>query len=233
MKKILIVEDEKHMLNLLRIHLDPLYLISEAKDGAKALELIRKSSYDLIILDIMLPYINGWDICETIRKNNNTPILMLTARSDINDRVKGLEKGADDYLVKPFDFDELKARVMALLRRSRISDNQSPIPPVITLYDDILRIHLENREVYVNNTLIELTEKEFDLLSKLASSPMRVFTREVLLDHIWEDHESRELRLVDTHIKNIRLKFKKVEKNLKIIQTVWGLGYKISGKEGA
>lgn len=227
MKKILIVEDEKYMLKLLSIHLGKEYRVVEAKDGAQALEYLKRQSYDLIILDIMLPYVDGWIICQKVREKDDTPILMLTARQELSDKVKGFEIGADDYLVKPFEFDELKARVKALLRRSeRINNKSQPDLHTLIYLNGLFQLNLESRQLFVNQQLVELTAKEFDLLAMLASSPARVYTRELLLDQIWELDESRDLRIVDTHIKNIRTKIKKVEKEIKLIQTVWGVGYK-------
>ena len=227
MKKILIVEDEKYMLKLLSIHLGKEYRVVEAKDGAQALEYLKGQSYDLIILDIMLPYVDGWTICQKVREKDDTPILMLTARQELSDKVKGFEIGADDYLVKPFEFDELKARVKALLRRSeRINNKSQPDLHTLIYLNGLFQLNLESRQLFVNQQLVELTAKEFDLLAMLASSPARVYTRELLLDQIWELDESRDLRIVDTHIKNIRTKIKKVEKEIKFIQTVWGVGYK-------
>ncbi|KAF4324931.1 hypothetical protein G195_001738 [Phytophthora kernoviae 00238/432] len=220
------------MVNLLRIHLDPIYNVTVAKDGAIALDILNSNTlFDLIILDIMLPFVNGWEICETVRTTQSTPILMLTARSEVSDRVRGLELGADDYLIKPFDFEELVARVKALIRRSELVGQEHSENQIITLYNQLLRIQVNSREVFISNQRVELTGKEFELLSKLASAPTRVFTRDVLLDHIWEDYESRDLRLVDTHIKNIRLKLKQVAPSMTFIQTVWGVGYRMSNGE--
>ena len=219
MKKILIVEDEKYMLNLLSIHLGKEYRVVEAKDGAQALEYLKGQSYDLIILDIMLPYVDGWTICQKVRDKDDTPILMLTARQELSDKVKGFEIGADDYLVKPFEFEELKARVKALLRRSEQINNRSQ-PDLNTLIylNGLFQLNLESRQLLVNQQLVELTAKEYDLLAMLASSPARVYTRELLLDQIWEIDESRDLRIVDTHIKNIRTKIKRVEKEINLFK---------------
>jgi DNA-binding response OmpR family regulator len=232
MKNILVVEDEQYMMNLLSIHLRNEYRIIEAKDGALALDYIKNHSYDLIILDIMLPYVNGWTLCEEIREQGDTPILMLTARAELADKVKGLELGADDYLVKPFEFEELKARVKALLRRSEHNKQSNQFDlHTISLLNGFFRLNRQTRQLKVNRQFVELTAKEFDLLSLLASSPSRVFTRDILLDQIWEDFESRDLRIVDTHIKNIRTKLKKAAKNIRFIQTVWGVGYTLNIKE--
>ncbi len=232
MKKILIVEDEMYMLNLLRIHLHQEYDVTEAKNGAIALEILNEHSYDLIILDIMLPYIDGWTLCKKVRERFDTPILMLTARNELSDRVKGLEIGGDDYLIKPFEFEELKARVKALLRRSeqRAAKEINP-SSIISLWDGKFKLHKDSRQLFINDQLVELTGKEFNLLHMLASSPSRVYTREMLLDHIWENFETRDLRVVDTHIKNIRTKMKQAERDIKFIQTVWGVGYRMSLKE--
>ncbi|MGG0177661.1 response regulator transcription factor [Gottfriedia acidiceleris] len=231
-KTILVVEDEMYMVNLLNIHLSNEYKVINAKDGAVALQYINESLYDLIILDIMLPYVDGWKLCEKIREKGGTPILMLTARTELSDKVRGLEIGADDYLVKPFEFDELKARVKALIRRSRQNKiSNSPETKEIILFEGMFRLDLESRQLYINSQFVELTAKEFNLLSLLASSSSRVFTRDVLLDQIWDDYEIRDLRIVDTHIKNIRIKMKKVEKDVKFIKTIWGVGYSLQLKE--
>lgn len=232
MKEILVVEDEVYMMNLLSIHLRNKYKVIEAKDGAIALELIKKHSYDLIILDIMLPYVDGWTLCKEIREKDDTPILMLTARTDLSDKVKGLEIGADDYLVKPFEFEELIARIKALLRRSEQNKIRNDHDPnEIILFNGLFHLDKKSRHLYVNQQFVELTAKEFDLLTLLASSPSRVFTREILLDSIWEVYDSKDLRTVDTHIKNIRNKLKNVASDTKFIQTIWGIGYTLDIKE--
>ncbi|OMP68306.1 response regulator transcription factor [Domibacillus epiphyticus] len=230
MKKILLVEDETYMLDLLKIHLSQEYQLFEAKDGAVAVTLIQEQSFDLVILDVMLPFVDGWTVCEKIREKDDTPILMLTARTEVGDRVKGLEIGADDYLVKPFDFEELVARVRALLRRSeqvrkRNEDQRTKFLNGRFIVDN------ESRQIMVNQHLIEFTAKEFDLLSLLASHPQRVFTRDILLDQIWDHDEVRDLRIVDTHIKNIRTKLKNAEANHPFIKTVWGVGYTLNIQE--
>ncbi|KGR89726.1 transcriptional regulator [Ureibacillus massiliensis 4400831 = CIP 108448 = CCUG 49529] len=229
MRDILIVEDEKYMLDLLIIHLRYEYNVYSAKDGAEALELIKKRHFDLIILDIMLPYVDGWTICEEIRKKHKTPILMLTARTELSDKVKGFEIGADDYLVKPFEFEELKARMKALFRRTdQIKNSHTLKENSISFSNGLFRMHLSSRKLYINNTLVELTTKEFDLLFILANSPNHIFTRDILLNQIWENHEDRDVRIVDTHIKNIRTKIKNVLREAKFINTIWGIGYQFT-----
>ncbi len=231
MKNILIVEDEEYMLDLLKIHLSDEYNITEAKDGQIALDYIENQVFDLVVLDIMLPHVDGWTVCERILKKGNTPIIMLTARSELYDKVKGLELGADDYLIKPFEFEELKARIKALLRRYDRIQKRDEDSNQITFLNGRFVIDNESRQLTVNNQVVELTAKEFSLLSLLSSQPQRVFTREILLDNIWEMYESRDLRTVDTHIKNIRIKLKKIDNEMNLIKTVWGIGYKLNIQE--
>ncbi|MDM8151297.1 response regulator transcription factor [Priestia megaterium] len=231
MKNILIVEDEEYMLDLLKIHLSNEYNITEAKDGQIALDYIENRVFDLVVLDIMLPYVDGWTVCERILSKGNTPIIMLTARSELYDKVKGLELGADDYLIKPFEFEELKARIKALLRRYDRIQKRDDGNNQITFLNGRFVIDNESRQLTVNNQGVELTAKEFSLLSLLTSQPQRVFTREILLDNIWEIYESRDLRTVDTHVKNIRTKLKKIDKEINLIKTVWGIGYKLNIQE--
>lgn len=227
MKRVLIIEDETYMVDLLSIHLSNQYELIIANDGVQALEYVEKQEFDLIILDIMLPYLDGWTVCRKIRESSVTPILMLTARNELSDKVKGLEIGADDYLVKPFEFEELKARIKALLRRSIVmKKNEDNIKINILSYSNgLFKLNLDSRELYINQYNVDLTAKEFDLLSLLASAPSRVFSREILLSQVWKDYEERDLRVVDSHIKNIRTKLKGYEKNQKFIRTVWGIGY--------
>lgn len=232
MNKILIVEDEPYMLNLLKIHLGKEFDITAAKDGQVALEYIQKHSFDLVVLDIMLPYISGWVLCEKIREKDDTPILMLTARTDLSDKVRGLELGADDYLVKPFEFEELKARIKALLRRYKNTKNAESHDACIFKYlNSSFIMDLECRQLIVNQQTVELTATEFDLLSLLVSNPSHVFTREILLDKIWDFNEDRDLRNVDSHIKNIRIKLRKAKSDTSFIQTVWGVGYRFNLQE--
>ncbi|WP_019153634.1 response regulator transcription factor [Robertmurraya massiliosenegalensis] len=229
MKKILIVEDETYMMDLLKIHLRTEYDILEAKDGQTAIDILQEKSFDAIILDVMLPYVSGWEVCKKIREHDaETPILMLTARSELSDKVMGLDMGADDYLVKPFEFEELKARIRALLRRYEHRKPESSEENKYVYFNGLFRIDLNSRQLFLDQQQIELTAKEFDLLSLLASNPNRVFTRELLLDKIWDFNEVRDLRNVDSHIKNIRIKLKKVIEDLTFIQTVWGVGYKFN-----
>ncbi|WP_332634865.1 response regulator transcription factor [Halalkalibacter flavus] len=226
-KTILIVDDEFQMRTLLSIYLkDEGFELSEASTGKEAITKIQNSpeQYDLIILDIMMPDLDGFEVCKIVREYSTIPILMLSARKALDDRVDGLNLGADDYLTKPFEPEELIARVKALLRR--VTTIEAKQDEVKLAFEDGLTIYYDNRSVYVNNELVELTAKEFELLYKLALNPQRVYTRDDLLYLIWGEDYVGAQRTVDSHIKNIRSKLYVAGlKNNRII-TVWGVGYK-------
>lgn len=221
-EKVLIVDDEWKMRNLIKINLLPNYSVDEASSGQEALEKHQNEKYQLIILDVMMPDMSGWTVCEKIREMDNTPILMLTALQDVKDKVHGLRIGADDYLVKPFDPEELLARVEALLRRSN-DYNQAEEESTVKVAG--LTINKTSRQVHINGEEIELTPKEFDLMHLLASNHKRVFTRDVLLDLIWDTNTVFDVRTVDTHVKNIREKCRRNGLPFNPIKTVWGVGY--------
>ncbi|TFB14108.1 response regulator transcription factor [Filobacillus milosensis] len=227
--RILIVDDEWNMRNLIKIYLSrEAFQLNEAKDGYEAIEMADQYAFDLVVLDVMLPDIDGWEVCSTIRKTSEIPILMLTARDDVKDRVLGLNIGADDYLIKPFAPEELVARVKALLRR-RKKDNREIDKLLITFND--LSIDYDSRETWVKGTRVELTPKEFDILYTVAHNPKTVFTRDILLDKIWYSEEFRDLRAVDTHVKNLREKVRKAGLSFNPVKTVWGVGYKFNRPE--
>jgi two-component system, OmpR family, response regulator ResD len=230
MAHVLVVDDEKNMRNLLRIYLSCERLeVTEAANGYEALELLKLHAYDLIILDIMMPGLDGWDVCRQIRENSQIPILMLTARSETKDKVQGLKLGADDYLVKPFDPEELAARVNALLRRANLSGPFIESTAVIRYFE--MSINPERREVTIGEQMVDLAPKEYDLLFYVASHPRKVLTRELLLDQIWSQDYMGDIRTVDTHVKNVREKLRKAGFTHNPIQTVWGVGYKFQGNE--
>ncbi|MFC4766995.1 response regulator transcription factor [Effusibacillus consociatus] len=232
MKKLhlLIVDDEWNMRNLLRIYLAKNgFEVTEAKNGKEALVLIDQRSFDLIILDVMMPDLDGWEVCAKIRETKKIPILMLTARTETKDKVYGLNLGADDYLVKPFEPEELIARVFALLRRSQLSESTGISTNVITHPE--MSIDPEGRQVMVHDKPVDLTPKEFDLLYLLTANPQRVFTREILLEKVWGQDYFGDVRTVDTHVKNIREKVRKADLSYVPIQTVWGVGYKFQGPD--
>jgi two-component system response regulator ResD len=228
--QILVVDDEWNMRNLLRIYLTKNgYEVTEAKNGLEALSLVEKRAFDVIILDVMMPEMDGLEVCGKIRETNQTPILMLTARSEIKDKVYGINIGADDYLVKPFEPEELIARVFALIRRSHLSETGAA--DMKTIKQGNLTIDPEGRQVLVQEQPVDFTPKEFDLLHLFADQSKRAFSRESLLEQIWGADYYGDIRTVDTHIKNIRDKVRKAGLSFNPIQTVWGVGYKFQGPE--
>jgi len=228
MKKlqVLIVDDEWNMRSLLRIYLSKEgFATQEASTGHEALTMVREHSFDMILLDVMMPDMDGWQVCKGIRETDSIPILMLTARSETKDKVHGLGIGADDYLTKPFEPEELLARIHSLLRRS--TGTLQPIPQERSVLNfPSLMIYPESREVHIQDTVVEFTLKEFDLLSALAQNRQRAFTREELVIRLWGNDYGGETRVIDTHIKNIREKLNSAGLPYSPIQTVWGLGYK-------
>ncbi|WP_310828749.1 response regulator transcription factor [Paenibacillus pedocola] len=223
--QVLIVDDEWNMRNLIRIYLmKEGFRIQEAATGQEALSMIKKHSFDIVLLDVMMPDMDGWQVCKEVRETETVPILMLTARSETKDKIHGLGVGADDYLTKPFEPEELLARIYSLIRRSTISKSVQPQQwvmefPQITIFPDA-------REVRIQDTSVDFTQKEFDLLVVLAQSWQRAYTREELVERIWGHEYEGEVRVVDTHIKNIREKLQKAGMSYNPIQTVWGVGYK-------
>jgi two-component system response regulator ResD len=217
--KILIIDDEKEMRELIRLYLSAEgFTCIEAKDGEEGLELLRTTHVDLILLDIMMPRLDGYRFCMKVREQSQIPIIFLTARSDEWDRVYGLKIGADDYIVKPFSPNEVVARVQAVLRRTKTMET-SPY-----LHIGPIEIDERGRKVLVHGQPVILTLKEFELLVLLAKHRGQVFTREQLLDRVWGIHYVGSTRTVDTHIKTLRIKLGEAGN---IIQTVWGVGYKI------
>ena len=232
-EKILVVDDDKNICELLRLYLvKEGYSVTMAHDGAAALTEFDKLHPDLVLLDVMMPVMDGWETCRKLRAKSNTPIIMLTAKGETYDKVLGLELGADDYMIKPFDSKELVARVKAVLRRYQLPV-QMPASSVteqhgnFVEYPDLI-VNLTNYSVIYNGHSIELPPKELELLYFLASSPNQVFTREQLLDHIWGYEYIGDTRTVDVHIKRLREKIKGNDKWA--LTTVWGIGYKFEVK---
>ncbi|AGG06593.1 MULTISPECIES: response regulator transcription factor [Dehalococcoides] len=224
-KKILIADDEKRIAEILQAYLEREgFRVIATYDGKTALAKFHEENPDLIILDLMLPEISGWDVCREIRKESRVPIIMLTARDELTDKLIGLEIGADDYMTKPFESKELVARVKVQLRRS-----EYPPSPDSALVIDQLEIDQERRLVKIDGKTVDLTATEFDILISLAVSPGRVFSRMQILDKLGEAYEGYE-RTIDSHIKNLR---KKIEPNLEsptYILTVHGVGYKMKDR---
>ncbi len=221
---ILLVDDEQHIIDLARMYLEQeAFQVISATDGKTALEMILNQRPALVVLDLMLPEMDGWDVCRRVRAESDVPIIMLTARNDDIDKIVGLELGADDYLTKPFNPRELVARVRAILRRS----NKQDLPvegDAINLGN--LSIEPDKRRVRVGTREINLRMKEFDLLLTLAENPGVVFTREKLLDIVWGFDFAGETRTVDVHIAHLRHKLSGMGP---LIETVWGVGYKLDG----
>jgi len=228
-KKILVVDDEKKIVDIVRAYLEREgYQVVVAYEGKSALELARRQSPDLIVLDLMLPEISGWDICRTLRQESDIPIIMLTARDEMADKVVGLELGADDYVTKPFDPKELVSRVRAVLRRSEVRT----MPKALLKVAD-LSIDTEKRQVIRSGEAIELTPLEFDLLRTLAESPGRVYGRMQLLDRLQGDAYEGYERTIDSHIKNLRKKLEPDPNHPRYIVTIYGVGYKLEEKQDA
>ena len=225
--KIMVVDDDQNICELLRLYLEKEdYTVVIANDGKQALEMFTKENPDLMLLDIMLPGLDGWQVCREIRKKSQCPIIMLTAKGEVFDKVLGLELGADDYVVKPFEAKEVVARIKAVLRRiGKNGDEQ-----VKEVSYDKLSINLTNYELKVNGKQIDTPPKEMELIYHLASNPNRVFTRDQLLDEVWGFDYYGDSRTVDVHVKRLREKLEGVSDKW-ALKTVWGVGYKFEVKE--
>ena len=226
-EKILVVDDDLNICELLRLYLTKEgYNVVIANDGVSAVTMFQEESPSLVLLDIMLPKLDGWQVCREIRKFSETPIIMLTAKGEVFDRVLGLELGADDYVVKPFDTKEIVARIKAVLRRSASSAGEE----VKEVHFDKLSINLTNYELKVNGVQIDTPPKEMELIFHLAKNPHRVFTRDQLLDEVWGYDYYGDSRTVDVHVKRLREKLEGTSDKWEL-RTVWGVGYKFETKD--
>ena len=226
-QKVLVVEDDNNIAELLRLYLQKDgFEVSHAADGGKAVEMAKEIQPDLVLLDIMLPVMDGWQVCRELRKTMKMPIIMLTAKGETEDKVSGLEMGADDYIVKPFEVKELLARVHAVLRRT--GDDGKPKSKKLTF--DKLVINLDSYELIVDGKKIDTPPKEMELLYHLAATPNRVYTRNQLLDEVWGFDYFGDSRTVDVHIKRLREKVENVSDQWEL-KTVWGVGYKFEVKK--
>ena len=227
--KILIVDDDTNICELLRLYMEKEDLeVALATDGEAALKAFEAFEPDLMLLDIMLPRLDGWQVVREIRKRSQCPVIMLTAKGEVFDRVLGLDLGADDYVVKPFEAKEVVARVHAVLRRSGIQSVQKAENKEVS-YDG-LTINLTNYELKVNGNRVDTPPKEMELIYHLASNPNRVFTRDQLLDEVWGFDYYGDSRTVDVHIKRLREKLEGVSDKW-TLKTVWGVGYKFEVKD--
>ena len=226
--KILVVDDDKNICELLRLYLEKEgYNVILSHDGSEAVVKFNALSPDLILLDVMLPGLDGWQVCREIRKKSNVPIIMLTAKGETFDKVLGLELGADDYLVKPFDTKEIIARVKAVLRR--IDQNNVPVENKEVVYDKLV-VNMTRYELKVDGKVIDTPPKELELLFHLASNPNRVYTRDQLLDEVWGFEYYGDSRTIDVHVKRLREKLEGVSSQWSL-KTVWGVGYKFEVTE--
>ena len=222
-KKVLVVDDEKLIVKGIRFSLEKDSMeVDTAYDGETALELAKRSQYDVILLDVMLPEMSGFEVCQNIREFSDVPIIMLTAKNDDMDKILGLEYGADDYITKPFNILELKARIRAILRRNK---KHEPEDNSKKIQVSNMKLDIESRRVFIDEEEVNLTAKEFDLLELLIQNPNKVYSRDDLLNLVWGYDYPGDERTVDVHIRRLREKIKKNPSDPKFIHTKWGVGY--------
>ena len=227
-KRVLVVDDEKLIVKGIRFSLEQDGMeVDAAYDGEEALKLIRENTYDIILLDIMLPKYDGFEVCQQIREFSDVPVIMLTAKGDDMDKILGLEYGADDYITKPFNILEVKARIKAIMRRTGKKNGNGKNPKTISRGD--MRIDCESRRVTIGEKEVNLTAKEFDLLELLAMNPNKVYSRENLLNIVWGYEYPGDARTVDVHIRRLREKVEANPSDPKYVYTKWGVGYYFRG----
>ncbi|WP_029504947.1 response regulator transcription factor [Lachnoclostridium phytofermentans] len=223
-KKVLVVDDEKLIVKGIRFSLEQDGMeVDCAYDGEEALGFAKQKEYDVILLDVMLPRMNGFEVCQQIREFSNMPIIMLTAKGDDMDKILGLEYGADDYITKPFNILEVKARIKAIMRRNSRKNTEAETSKTI-VYGD-LKIDSESRRVFIAEKEINLTAKEFDVLELLVLNPNKVYSRENLLNIVWGYDYPGDVRTVDVHIRRLREKIEENPSEPKYVHTKWGVGY--------
>lgn len=223
-KKVLVVDDEKLIVKGIRFSLEQDGMeVDCAYDGEEALRMAKENTYDMILLDVMLPKMDGFEVCQQIREFSNMPIVMLTAKGDDMDKILGLEYGADDYITKPFNILEVKARIKAIMRRTKASQPKEDNDKVIESGD--LRLDCESRRAYVLNKEVNLTAKEFDLIELLVTNPNKIYSRENLLNLVWGYEYPGDVRTVDVHVRRLREKIENNPSEPKYVHTKWGVGY--------
>ena len=223
-RKVLVVDDEKLIVKGIRFSLEQDGMeVDCAYDGEEALNYARNNTYDMILLDVMLPVMNGFEVCQQIREFSNVPIIMLTAKGDDMDKILGLDYGADDYITKPFNILEVKARIKAIIRRTSRRNEERDVPK--TVERGTMRLDLDSRRVYIGEHEINLTAKEFEVLELLIRNPGKVYSRENLLKLIWGSDYPGDVRTVDVHIRRLREKIEKVPGDPVYVKTKWGVGY--------
>ena len=224
--KVLVVDDEKLIVKGLKFSLEQDGMeVDVAYDGGEALEKIKNNAYDMVLLDIMLPVMDGMQVCQQVREFSNVPIIMLTAKGDDMDKILGLEYGADDYITKPFNILEVKARIKAIWRRDSKRESKKESSSVIISGD--LKIDCDDRRVYIAGKEINLTAKEFDLMELFVKNPGKIYARDVLLNLIWGEDYPGDARTVDVHVRRLREKIEENPQEPRYLQVVWGQGYKV------
>lgn len=227
-KRVLVVDDEKLIVKGIRFSLEQDGMkVDCAYDGEEALKLARENAYDMILLDIMLPKHDGFEVCQQLREFSDVPVVMLTARSEDMDKILGLEYGADDYITKPFNILEVKARIKAIMRRTGKRNQEKPNEKMII--KGSMKIDCESRRVVIDEKEVNLTAKEFDLLELLAMNPNKVYSRENLLNIVWGYEYPGDARTVDVHIRRLREKIETNPSDPKYVYTKWGVGYYFRG----
>lgn len=228
MKRVLVVDDEKLIVKGLKFSLEQDDMeVDVAYDGGEAFEKIKNNNYDIVLLDIMLPVYTGIEVCQLVREFSNVPIIMLTAKGDDMDKIMGLEYGADDYITKPFNILEVKARIKAILRRS--GRKTEHVKPANIMEINGMKVEIDSRRVFVQGAELNLTAKEFDLLELLMAHPNKVYSRNELLDTIWGSTYPGDARTVDVHVRRLREKIEKNPGEPVYIHTKWGVGYFFKG----
>ena len=225
-KRVLVVDDEKLIVKGIRFSLEQDGMeVDAAYDGEEALGLVRENNYDMILLDVMLPKYDGFEVCQQIREFSDVPVIMLTAKGDDMDKILGLEYGADDYITKPFNILEVKARIKAIMRRTGKKDGKGKSPKNIVKGD--MKIDCESRRVTIGEKEVNLTAKEFDLLELLVCHPNKVYSRESLLTFVWGNKalDNGDVRTVDVHVRRLREKIEPSPSDPKYVHTKWGVGY--------
>ena len=235
MTRVLVVDDEKLIVKGIRFSLEQDGMkVDCAYDGEEAIELAKQNEYDMILLDVMLPKHDGFEVCQTIREFSEVPIIMLTARGGDMDKILGLDYGADDYITKPFNILEVKARIKAILRRNQKNQVRSLQEQQKTVTAGDMKLDIDGRRVFIGNREINLTAKEFDILELLATSPNKVFSREKLLSMVWGSKASEygDVRTVDVHVRRLREKIEPSPSDPRYVHTKWGVGYyfRVSGE---
>ena len=229
-EKILVVDDDTNICELLRLYLNKEgYQVTTANDGEEGLEKFNQLKPDMVLLDVMMPKMDGLEVCRRIRKLGNTPVMMLTAKGETFDKVLGLELGADDYMVKPFDTKEVVARIKAVLRRCTAATTQTESTEGVIEFDN-LRLDMNSYELRVKGKVVEAPPKELELLNCLASHPNRVYTRDQLLDEVWGFEYYGDSRTIDVHVKRLREKLAGASDKWEL-KTVWGVGYKFEVRQ--